>query len=67
MQYLLKEIVASSVRERTVPKLSFEESERRALLLKDWSRYKQVIIFYLISITDTLDGKFQFWPLLDFI
>ncbi|XP_003975056.1 large ribosomal subunit protein mL40 [Takifugu rubripes] len=28
-------------RERTVPKLSFEESERRALLLKDWSRYKQ--------------------------
>ncbi|XP_043103502.1 39S ribosomal protein L40, mitochondrial isoform X2 [Puntigrus tetrazona] len=25
---------------RDAPKLSFEESERRALLLKDWSRYK---------------------------
>lgn len=28
-------------RERSAPKLSFEESERRALLLKEWSRYKQ--------------------------
>ncbi|XP_029019371.1 39S ribosomal protein L40, mitochondrial [Betta splendens] len=27
-------------RERSAPKLSFDESERRALLLKDWSRYK---------------------------
>ncbi|XP_070689756.1 large ribosomal subunit protein mL40 [Pempheris klunzingeri] len=28
-------------RERSPPVLSFEESERRALLLKEWSRYKQ--------------------------
>lgn len=28
-------------RVRSAPKLSFEESERRALLLKEWSRYKQ--------------------------
>ncbi|KAM6930462.1 large ribosomal subunit protein mL40 [Xenentodon cancila] len=28
-------------RERSPAKLSFEESERRALLLKEWSRYKQ--------------------------
>ncbi|XP_071380001.1 large ribosomal subunit protein mL40 [Centroberyx affinis] len=28
-------------RERSTPRLSFEESERRALLLKEWSRYKQ--------------------------
>ncbi|XP_072243698.1 large ribosomal subunit protein mL40 isoform X1 [Leuresthes tenuis] len=28
-------------RERSAPRLSFDESERRALLLKDWSRYKQ--------------------------
>uniref|UniRef100_A0A3P8TN41 Large ribosomal subunit protein mL40 n=1 Tax=Amphiprion percula TaxID=161767 RepID=A0A3P8TN41_AMPPE len=28
-------------RERSSPKLSFEESEGRALLLKEWSRYKQ--------------------------
>ncbi|XP_026200022.1 39S ribosomal protein L40, mitochondrial [Anabas testudineus] len=28
-------------RERSTPKLSFEESERRAHLLKEWSRYKQ--------------------------
>ncbi|XP_038133167.1 39S ribosomal protein L40, mitochondrial [Cyprinodon tularosa] len=28
-------------RERSPPKLSFEESESRALLLKEWSRYKQ--------------------------
>ncbi|XP_036434771.1 39S ribosomal protein L40, mitochondrial [Colossoma macropomum] len=27
-------------RVRSAPKLSFEESERRALLLKEWSRYK---------------------------
>lgn len=27
-------------RVRSSPKLSFEESERRALLLKEWSRYK---------------------------
>ncbi|XP_029915460.1 large ribosomal subunit protein mL40 isoform X2 [Myripristis murdjan] len=28
-------------RERSVPSLTFEESERRALLLKEWSHYKQ--------------------------
>lgn len=28
-------------RERSVPRLSFDESEGRALLLKEWSRYKQ--------------------------
>uniref|UniRef100_A0A3Q0R8P4 Large ribosomal subunit protein mL40 n=1 Tax=Amphilophus citrinellus TaxID=61819 RepID=A0A3Q0R8P4_AMPCI len=28
-------------RERAAPRLSFEESEGRALLLKEWSRYKQ--------------------------
>lgn len=28
-------------RERSAPRLSFDESERRALLLKEWSRYKQ--------------------------
>ncbi|XP_026176685.1 large ribosomal subunit protein mL40 [Mastacembelus armatus] len=28
-------------RERVAPSLSFEESEGRALLLKEWSRYKQ--------------------------
>ncbi|KAM4578111.1 large ribosomal subunit protein mL40 [Fundulus diaphanus] len=28
-------------RERVPPRLSFEESESRALLLKEWSRYKQ--------------------------
>ncbi|KAF3695583.1 39S ribosomal protein L40, mitochondrial [Channa argus] len=28
-------------RERSAPSLSFDESERRALLLKEWSRYKQ--------------------------
>ncbi|XP_004072221.1 39S ribosomal protein L40, mitochondrial [Oryzias latipes] len=28
-------------RKRAAPDLSFEESESRALLLKDWSRYKQ--------------------------
>ncbi|KAJ8005749.1 hypothetical protein DPEC_G00121130 [Dallia pectoralis] len=28
-------------RVRSAPQLSFEESERRALLLKEWSRYKQ--------------------------
>jgi len=28
-------------RERSAPRLSFEESERRALLLKEWCRYKQ--------------------------
>ncbi|XP_035999857.1 39S ribosomal protein L40, mitochondrial [Fundulus heteroclitus] len=28
-------------RERVPPRLPFEESERRALLLKEWSRYKQ--------------------------
>ncbi|XP_069379134.1 large ribosomal subunit protein mL40 [Paralichthys olivaceus] len=28
-------------RERSSPRLSFEESEGRALLLKEWSRYKQ--------------------------
>ncbi|XP_034026600.1 39S ribosomal protein L40, mitochondrial [Thalassophryne amazonica] len=28
-------------RERSVPSLSFEESESRAQLLKEWSRYKQ--------------------------
>ncbi|KAG7332290.1 hypothetical protein KOW79_004124 [Hemibagrus wyckioides] len=28
------------IRVRSPPKLSFEESERRALLLKEWSRYK---------------------------
>nr|XP_020449427.1 39S ribosomal protein L40, mitochondrial [Monopterus albus] len=28
-------------RERSTPKLSFEESEGRALLLKEWSRYKK--------------------------
>ncbi|KAI5628994.1 39S ribosomal protein L40, mitochondrial, partial [Silurus asotus] len=28
------------IRVRTPPKLSFEDSERRALLLKEWSRYK---------------------------
>ncbi|CAL1614932.1 unnamed protein product [Knipowitschia caucasica] len=28
-------------RTRFVPAISFEESERRALLLKEWSRYKQ--------------------------
>lgn len=28
-------------RERCAPKLSFEESERRALLQKEWCRYKQ--------------------------
>ncbi|XP_051279511.1 39S ribosomal protein L40, mitochondrial [Dicentrarchus labrax] len=28
-------------RQRFPPRLSFEESERRAKLLKDWSRYKQ--------------------------
>ncbi|XP_028313167.1 large ribosomal subunit protein mL40 [Gouania willdenowi] len=28
-------------RDRLAPKLSFEESERRALLLKEWSQYKQ--------------------------
>lgn len=28
-------------RERSAPRLLFEESERRALLLKEWSRYKQ--------------------------
>lgn len=28
-------------RERSAPKLSFEESERRALLLKEWSLFKQ--------------------------
>ncbi|KAI3372009.1 hypothetical protein L3Q82_006881 [Scortum barcoo] len=28
-------------RERSAPKLSFEESEDRALLLKEWCRYKQ--------------------------
>ncbi|XP_070821087.1 large ribosomal subunit protein mL40 isoform X1 [Chaetodon trifascialis] len=28
-------------RERSAPRLSFEESERRALLLKEWARYKQ--------------------------
>lgn len=28
-------------RERSAPRLSFEESERRALLLKEWGRYKQ--------------------------
>ncbi|NP_001290652.1 39S ribosomal protein L40, mitochondrial [Esox lucius] len=28
-------------RVRSSPQLSFEESERRALLLKEWSRYKQ--------------------------
>lgn len=26
------------------PELSFEESERRALLLKEWSRFKHVIV-----------------------
>jgi len=26
---------------RSAPQLSFEETERRALLLKEWSRYKQ--------------------------
>ncbi|KAJ0068090.1 hypothetical protein NL108_015575, partial [Boleophthalmus pectinirostris] len=26
---------------RSTPVISFEESERRALLLKEWSRYKQ--------------------------
>lgn len=30
----------SCSRIRDAPKLSFEESERRALLLKEWSRYK---------------------------
>ncbi|XP_008301876.1 large ribosomal subunit protein mL40 [Stegastes partitus] len=29
------------MRERSSPRLSFEESEGRALLLKEWSRYKQ--------------------------
>ncbi|KAM3867948.1 large ribosomal subunit protein mL40 [Diretmus argenteus] len=29
------------MRDRSAPRLSFEESERRALLLKEWSRYKQ--------------------------
>lgn len=28
-------------RERSTPRLSFDESEGRALLLKEWSRYKQ--------------------------
>lgn len=28
-------------RERSAPRLSFEDSEGRALLLKEWSRYKQ--------------------------
>lgn len=28
-------------RERSAPRLSFEQSEGRALLLKDWCRYKQ--------------------------
>ncbi|XP_029960652.1 large ribosomal subunit protein mL40 [Salarias fasciatus] len=28
-------------RERSMPRLSFEESEGRALLLKEWSRYKR--------------------------
>ncbi|XP_030273442.1 large ribosomal subunit protein mL40 [Sparus aurata] len=28
-------------RERSAPKLSFEESERRAMMLKEWCRYKQ--------------------------
>ncbi|AWP07409.1 putative 39S ribosomal protein L40 mitochondrial [Scophthalmus maximus] len=28
-------------RERSTPRLSFEERERRALLLKEWSQYKQ--------------------------
>nr|XP_029135167.1 LOW QUALITY PROTEIN: 39S ribosomal protein L40, mitochondrial [Labrus bergylta] len=28
-------------RERSAPRLSFEESERRALLLKEWCRYKK--------------------------
>ncbi|KAK3540181.1 hypothetical protein QTP70_027717 [Hemibagrus guttatus] len=30
------------IRVRSPPKLSFEESERRALLLKEWSRYKNL-------------------------
>ncbi|XP_068167756.1 large ribosomal subunit protein mL40 [Antennarius striatus] len=28
-------------RERSAPRLSFEETEQRALLLKEWTRYKQ--------------------------
>ncbi|XP_036954095.1 39S ribosomal protein L40, mitochondrial [Acanthopagrus latus] len=28
-------------RERSAPKLSFEESERRAMMLKEWCRYKK--------------------------
>ncbi|TTB27305.1 39S ribosomal protein L40, mitochondrial [Bagarius yarrelli] len=30
------------IRVRSSPKLSFEESEERALLLKEWSRYKNL-------------------------
>lgn len=30
-----------TTRERAVPRLSFEESESRALLLKEWCKYKQ--------------------------
>lgn len=38
-------------RERSAPKLSFDESERRALLVKEWSRYKQVNTYYHTSFT----------------
>lgn len=38
-------------RQRSVPRLSFEESERRALLLKEWSRYKQVTFTENVVVT----------------
>lgn len=38
-------------RERSAPKLAFDESERRALLLKEWSRYKQVTTYNHTFIT----------------
>lgn len=50
-------------RERSVPRLSFDESEGRALLLKEWSRYKQVITYHPQLQHLSFYGKCCFWPL----
>ncbi|XP_062854323.1 39S ribosomal protein L40, mitochondrial [Trichomycterus rosablanca] len=48
------------IRVRSVPKLSFEESERRALLLKEWSRYKHSQHqTEMAAINEALDAQTQ--------